>query len=56
MLTEFGKILRKIRIDNQELLKDMAKKLGSTDAVLNLDEKDIPSEFLKFAHRSKKAA
>lgn len=35
---------------------DMAKKLGSTDAVLNLDEKDIPSEFLKFAHRSKKAA
>ena len=35
---------------------DMAKKLGRTVAVLNHDEKDIPSEFLKIAHRSKKSA
>ena len=38
MLTEFGKILRKIRIDNQELLKDMAKKLGVSSAYLSAVE------------------
>jgi transcriptional regulator with XRE-family HTH domain len=30
MITEFGKILRKIRIDCGEVLKDMADKLNST--------------------------
>ena len=38
MLYEFGKILRKIRIDNQELLKDMAKKLGVSSAYLSAVE------------------
>ena len=33
-LTEFGKFLRKLRIDNEELLKDMAIKLNTTPAFL----------------------
>lgn len=38
MLTEFGKILRKIRIDRQELLRDMAGTLGVSVAYLSAVE------------------
>lgn len=38
MLTELGKILRKIRIDRQELLRDMAKKLEVSAAYLSAVE------------------
>lgn len=38
MLTEFGKALRKIRIDRQQLLKDMANKLGVSSAYLSAVE------------------
>lgn len=37
-LTEFGKFLRKLRIDNGELLKDMAIKLNVTPSFLSLIE------------------
>lgn len=35
MLTEFGKVLRKLRIDNGQLLKDMADILGISPANLS---------------------
>lgn len=35
MLSKTGKILRKIRIDHDELLYDMAKKLGMSSAMLS---------------------
>lgn len=35
MLTTFGKILRKLRIDNGQLLKDMADNLGISSANLS---------------------
>ena len=38
MLTEFGKFLRKIRIDRQELLRDMAGTLGVSVAYLSAVE------------------
>lgn len=38
MLTEFGKVLRKIRIDRQELLRDMAGTLGVSVAYLSAVE------------------
>ena len=38
MLTEFGKALRKIRIDRQQLLRDMADKLGVSSAYLSAVE------------------
>ena len=38
MLTELGKILRKIRIDRQELLRDMAGTLGVSVAYLSAVE------------------
>ena len=38
MLNEFGKTLRKIRIEHQELLKDMAEKLGVSSAYLSAVE------------------
>ena len=38
MLTNFGKTLRKIRIDHNELLKDMAKRLNVTVAYLSAVE------------------
>lgn len=38
MLTELGKILRKIRIDRQELLRDMAGILGVSAAYLSAVE------------------
>ena len=37
-LTEFGKFSRKLRIDNGELLKDMAIKLNTTPAFLSMVE------------------
>jgi len=48
MLTEFGKILRKLRIDRQELLRDMAKKLGVSSAYLSAVEtgkRKIPADW-----------
>ena len=38
MLTEFGKALRKIRIDHQELIRDMAKNLSVSSAYLSAVE------------------
>ncbi len=38
MLTELGKVLRKIRIDRQELLRDMAEVLGVSAAYLSAVE------------------
>lgn len=38
MLTRLGKELRKIRLDNDQLLKDMAQKLGVTVAYLSAVE------------------
>lgn len=38
MLTGFGKELRKIRLDKDELLRDMAEKLGVTVAYLSAVE------------------
>lgn len=35
MITELGKFLRKLRIDNDELLADMANKLGISSAFLS---------------------
>lgn len=47
MTTSYGKILRKIRIDHEEILKDMATKLGITSAYLSAIENGkrvIPSD------------
>ena len=38
MLTEFGKALRRIRLDNDELMKDMADKLKVSSAYLSAVE------------------
>lgn len=38
MLTSIGKFLRKIRIDHEEILKDMAEKLGVSSAFLSAVE------------------
>lgn len=49
MLTEFGKALRKIRIDRQELLKNMADALGVSSAYLSAVEtgkRRIPPEWV----------
>jgi transcriptional regulator with XRE-family HTH domain len=49
MLTEFGKVLRKLRIDNQELLKDMAARLRVSSAYLSAVEtgkRKIPPEWI----------
>lgn len=50
MLTSLGKFLRKLRIDNGEILKDMADKLGVTASFLSAVEngkKRMPSEWNK---------
>lgn len=47
MTTSYGKILRKIRVDHDEILKDMATKLGITSAYLSAIEngkRAIPSD------------
>lgn len=38
MLTGIGKFLRKLRIDNEEILKDMADALGVSSAFLSAVE------------------
>lgn len=47
--TELGKFLKKLRIDNDEVIKDMAKKLGVSDSYLSqieLGNRKIPKAFL----------
>lgn len=49
MLTKFGKELRKIRLERDELLKDMAQKLGVTVAYLSAVEngnRKVPESWL----------
>lgn len=49
MLTNFGKTLRKIRIDHNELLKDMAKRLDVTVAYLSAVEngnREVPDSWI----------
>lgn len=49
MLTPFGKFSRKLRIDNGELLKDMADKLGVTSSYLSAVEngkRNVPHEWI----------
>ena len=49
MLTNFGKALRKLRIDNNELLKDMALKLEVTVSYLSAVEngkRGVPSSWI----------
>ena len=49
MLTEFGKALRKIRVDRQQLLRDMADKLGVSSAYLSAVEtgkRRIPQDWV----------
>ncbi len=49
MLTEFGKAIRKIRLDKGEILKDMAKRLGISSAFLSAVEngrKNVPENGL----------
>ena len=48
MLTAFGKFCRKLRIEHEENLKDMAEKLGVTAAYLSAVEvgkRNIPAEW-----------
>lgn len=50
MLTYIGKFLRKLRIDNGEILKDMAEKLGVSSAFLSAVEngkKKMPDSWPK---------
>lgn len=50
MLTEFGQYLRKLRIDYNELLKDMADKLGVTSSYLSAVEtgkRNIPEGWVE---------
>jgi len=50
MLTEFGKTLRKLRIDNGEVLKNMAEKLGCTASYLSAVEtgkRSIPNDWIE---------
>jgi HTH-type transcriptional regulator, competence development regulator len=49
MITEFGKQLRKIRIDNSEVLKDMADRLKVTSSYLSAVEtgkRSIPEDWV----------
>lgn len=49
MLTEYGKFLKKLRVDNGELLKDMAQKLDVTVAYLSAVEngkREVPTKWL----------
>lgn len=50
MLTEFGKILRKIRIDQGEIIKDMEEKLNVTASYLSVVEtgkRNIPENWIE---------
>ena len=49
MLTAFGKILRKLRIDNGEILKSMADQLGISSSYLSaieMGKRVIPEDFI----------
>ena len=49
MLTDFGKFLRKIRIDCGEILKDMADKLNVSAAYLSaveMGKRNIPGQWI----------
>ena len=49
MLTEFGKALRKLRIDHGEILKTMAERLGITSSYLSAIEcgkRNIPIDMI----------
>lgn len=49
MLTEFGKAIRKIRLDKGEILKDMAKRLSVSSAFLSAVEngrKNVPEKWI----------
>lgn len=49
MITEFGKALRKLRIDKDELLKDMASKLDVTISYLSAVEngrREVPQNWV----------
>jgi len=49
MITAFGKFCRVLRIEHNELLKDMADKLGVTSAYLSAVEvgkRNIPAEWV----------
>ena len=54
MITPFGKELRKIRLDRNLLLKDMADELGFTSSYLSAIEngkKKIPDDFITTLQR-----
>jgi toxin-antitoxin system, antitoxin component, xre family len=53
MLTEFGKITRKLRIDNDVLLKDMAGELNISAAFLSKLETGKSKPNLKLADKIK---
>lgn len=47
-LTEFGKFSRKLRIENNELLKDMSEKLGVTASYLSaveIGKRNVPKKW-----------
>ena len=49
MITNFGKFLRKLRVDHNEFLKDMAARLGVTVAYLSAIEHgkhDVPDHWM----------
>ncbi|GIN23347.1 helix-turn-helix domain-containing protein [Siminovitchia fordii] len=50
MITSFGKLCRKLRIDNGDLLKDMANKIGVASSYLSAVEngkRNIPEEWIE---------
>lgn len=50
MITEFGKVLRKLRIDRGEILKTMAEKLNMTSSYLSAIEcgkRNIPDDLIQ---------
>lgn len=54
MLTRFGKELKKIRIENDEILKDMAAKLNVTAAYLSAVEngnRRVPESWIEIISR-----
>jgi len=50
MITDFGKVLRKLRIDNGEVLRDMAIKLNISSAYLSAIEvgkRPVPAQMIE---------
>lgn len=57
MLTNFGKTLRKIRIDHNELLKNMAMRLNVTVAYLSAVEngkREVPDSWIELLEKEYK--